>query len=142
MSTEPTGAQRQHIALVERAFQFHVGRDIEGLLQLYDPNVVVTAPDFTDAGRFHGHEGFMEWLSEWNEAWGLFDVEIQEIEAVGEGHVVASVLVTGSAAGGEPRKQLTYWVADIRGLLCVHLDVLVSERDAFDLAHGRESHSS
>lgn len=140
MADEPTATQREHIGLVQRAFQLYIGRDIEGLLALYHPEVVVTAPDFMNAGPFHGHDGYMEWLSRWNEAWETFDFDIKAIEAVGDHHVVASVLVSGRGAGsGVEVEQLAYWVADIRNLLGVYLEVLVSREDAFDLASRREA---
>ena len=60
MADEPTISARSRC---QRAFQLYVGGDIEGLLELYNPDVVVTAPDFMNAGPFHGHEGFMEWIS-------------------------------------------------------------------------------
>jgi ketosteroid isomerase-like protein len=140
VADEPTAAQRERISRVQRAFQLYIGRDIEGLLALYHPDVIVTAPDFMNAGPFHGHDGYMEWLSRWNEAWETFDFDIQAIDAVGDRHVVASVLVSGRGAGsGVEVEQMSYWVADIRNLLGVYLEVLVSRDAAFDLARRREA---
>lgn len=143
MAAEPTAAQREHMALAQRALQLYVGRDIEGLLALYHPEVVVTAPDFMNAGPFHGHDGYMEWISRWNEAWETFDFDLKAIEAVGEHHVVMSILVTGRGAGsGVEVEQMSYWVAEVRNMLGTYLEVILSEERAFELARRREAESS
>jgi ketosteroid isomerase-like protein len=140
MPEEPTAAQRENVALAQRALQLYVGRDIEGLLELYDPEVVVTATDFMNAGPFRGHEGYMEWISRWNEAWETFDFDIKAIEPVGEHHVVLSILISGRGAGsGVAVEQMSYWVAEVRNRLGTYLEVLLSEERALDLARRRES---
>jgi ketosteroid isomerase-like protein len=131
------------VALTRRAFQLYVGGDIEGLLALYSPDVEVTAPDFMNAGPFRGHEGYMEWLRRWNEAWDRFDFDVRAIEPVGERHVVASVIVSGRGAGsGVEVEQMSYWVGDIPGDRIAYLEVLVDEERAFDLARRREAEPS
>jgi len=140
MPEEPTAAQRENVALAQRALQLYVGRDIEGLLELYDPEVVVTATDFMNAGPFRGHEGYMEWISRWNEAWETFDFDMKAIEPVGEHHVVLSILISGRGAGsGVAVEQMSYWVAEVRNRLGTYLEVLLSEERALDLARRRES---
>jgi ketosteroid isomerase-like protein len=143
MAAEPTAAQREHMALAQRALQLYVGRDIEGLLALYHPEVVVTAPDFMNAGPFHGHDGYMEWISRWNEAWDTFDFDVKAIDPVGEHHVVMSILVTGRGAGsGVEVEQMSYWVAEVRDMLGTYLEVVLSEERAFELARLREAAAS
>jgi ketosteroid isomerase-like protein len=142
MADEPTPFQRENMSLAQRALQLYVGRDIEGLLALYHPDVVVTAPDFMNAGPFHGHEGYMEWISRWNEAWDDFDFDLRAIEPVGERHVVLSILVSGRGAGsGVEVEQMSYWVAEIRDKLGTYLEVLLTEDWAFELARRREADS-
>lgn len=139
MADEPSARQRENMGLAQRALQLYVGRDIEGLLALYHPDVVVTAPDFMNAGPFRGHDGYMEWISRWNEAWETFDFDLNAIDPVGENHVVLSILVTGRGAGsGVEVKQMSYWVAEVRNMLGTYLEVLLAEEDAFDLARRRE----
>lgn len=140
---DPTARQRENMDLAQRALQLYVGRDIEGLLALYHPEVVVAAPDFMDAGPLRGHGGFMEWISRWNEAWETFDFDVRAIDPVGENHVVLSILVSGrGAAGGAEVEQMSYWVAEIRNKLGTYLEVVLTEEDAFDLARRREAESS
>jgi ketosteroid isomerase-like protein len=140
MADEPTAGQRENMALTQRALQLYVGRDIEGLLELYDPDVIVTAPDFMNAGPFRGHDGVMEWISRWNEAWDTFDFDVKAIEPVGERHVVVSILVRGRGAGsGVEVEQMSYWVAEARNRLGTYLEAMVSEERAFELARRREA---
>jgi ketosteroid isomerase-like protein len=140
MARALTATQREHVALTQRAFQLYVGRDIEGVLQMYSPDVIVTAPEFMNAGPFYGHEGFMEWMSRWNEAWGSFDFDVQTIEPVGERHVVATVMVTGQGReSGAEVKRLACWVAEIRNGMGVYVEVVASEKRAFEIARQRES---
>jgi ketosteroid isomerase-like protein len=130
----------ERIELTRRAFQLYVGGDIEGLLELYSPDVEVTAPDFMNAGPFRGHEGYMEWLRRWNEAWDEFDFDVQRIEPIGDRHVVASVLVTGRGAGsGAEVRQMSYWVGELRAGRIAYLEVKTDEDRAYELARGRES---
>ncbi len=132
----------ERVAITRRAFQLYVGGDIEGLLEMYSPDVVVTAPDFMNAGPFRGHDGFMEWLRRWNEAWDTFDFDVRAVEPVGERHVVASVLITGRGRGsGVEVAQVAYWVAEIRGGLGAYLEVVADGERAFDLARRRETDS-
>jgi ketosteroid isomerase-like protein len=140
MADRPTGVQREHAAILQRAFQFWVGRDIEGLLDLYSPDVIVTARDFMKAGPFQGHAGFMELLSLWNETWGAFDFDVQEIEPVGQRHVVATVMVTGGGrAGNGDVKRLSCWVAEIRTGLVAYLEAVNSPERAREIARSREA---
>ena len=125
--------------MVQRTFQLLVGRDIEGVLRMYAPEVVVKAPDFTDAGLLHGHEGLMQWMSRWNEEWGAYDLDVQDVDAVGERHVVATVMVTGQEQqGGAQVKRLACWVTEIRSREGVYIEVVGSPERALRIAHERE----
>jgi ketosteroid isomerase-like protein len=132
----------ERVELTRRAFQLYVGGDIEGLLELYSPDVEVTAPDFMNAGPFHGHGGYMEWLRRWNEAWDTFDFDVHAIEPVGERQVVASVLVSGRGAGsGAEVRQMSYWVGEVREGLATYVEVKADREAAFELARRREEGS-
>lgn len=142
MPDELTATQRRNVALARRGFQLYVGGDIEGLLELYDPEVVVTAPQFMNAGPFHGHDGFMEWLRIWNEAWDTFDFDVRSVDPVGERHVVARVLVSGRGAGSGIRvEQMAYWLVEVRNGLATYVEVLVDPDEAFEQARRREEAS-
>jgi ketosteroid isomerase-like protein len=134
-----TADERRRVALVRRGFQLYVGGDIEGLLELYDPEVEVTAGDWMNAGPFRGHAGYMEWLRRWNEAWESFGFDIRSIEPVGERHVVAEVLITGRGAGsGLQVSNTSGWVAEVRNGLGTYLEATTSVERAREIALQRE----
>src|SRR5688500_18818362 len=91
----PTAEQQRAVELVRPGFELYMAGDIEGVLELYDPEAVVTAPDFMNPGPFHGHSGYLEWMERWNEAWESLEFEVGEIVPAGERHIVADVLVRG-----------------------------------------------
>jgi ketosteroid isomerase-like protein len=143
VSDELTAAEHERVELVRRGFQLYVGGDIEGLLELYDREVEVTAPEWMNAGPFHGHEGYMRWLRRWNEAWESFDFDVRSIEPVGERHVVAEVLISGRGAGSGVEVSTTSgWVAEVRNGRATYLEVTMSVDGARDVARRREGGSS
>ena len=95
-----------------------------------------------NAGPFHGHDGFMEWLRIWNEAWDTFDFDVRSVDPVGERHVVARVLVSGRGAGSGIRvEQMAYWLVEVRDGLATYVEVLVDPDEAFEQARRREEAS-
>jgi ketosteroid isomerase-like protein len=127
------------VALTKRGFQLYAGGDVEGLLEMYSPDVVVTAPDFMNAGPFRGHAGLMEWMRRWNEAWESLELDVREVEPIGERHVVATVLTSGHGRGsGVPVQRLAYWVIELRNRLATYVEVLASRDGALELARRRE----
>jgi ketosteroid isomerase-like protein len=136
---ELTPSEAERVRLVRRGFQLYVGGDIEGMLELYDDGVEVTAGEWMNAGPFHGHAGFMEWLRRWNEAWDTFDFDIRSIEPVGERHVVAEVFISGRGAGsGIEVGNTSGWVAEVRNGLGRYVEVTASVEKALEIARRRE----
>jgi hypothetical protein len=135
MEGEPTAAQRENAALVQRAFQLYVGRDVEGVLELYDPDVEVIAEDFLDEGPFHGHSGFMEWSSQWN---AKYDFDLQRVTPVGARHVAAELVVSEPRGPQAGRERPAGWVAEVRQRLIVHHELVALPEYAFDIARRRE----
>jgi len=132
---EPTAAQRENTALVQRAFQLHVGRDVEGVLALYDPDVEVIAGDFLDEGPFHGHSGFMEWSSKWN---AKFDFDLRTATPVGARHVAAELVVSEPRGPQAGRNRPAGWLVEIRRRLIVHHELVALPEYAFETARRRE----
>lgn len=135
MEGKPTAAQRENAALVQRAFQLYVGRDVEGVLELYDPDVEVVAGDFLDAGPFHGHAGFMEWSSMWNAA---FDFDLRTVTPVGERHVAAELRVREPRGPHGGRERPAGWAVEVRRHLIVHHELVALPEYALEIARRRE----
>src|SRR5688572_21667106 len=139
MEGERTAAQREHVQLFLRAFQFYLGRDIEGLLELIDPDVEVTAPQWMNAGPFHGHAGYMAWISQWNEAWQELDFDVVSVEPVGERHVVGEVLTRGRGVeSGVEVEQTAGWMVEMRNRRAAYVEVTVGVESALEVARRRE----
>jgi ketosteroid isomerase-like protein len=66
--------------------------DVEAVLALAATDVEVYAPpDSPNPGRYLGHEGYVKWSEQWLEAWETFTLDVLEVEAVDDRHVVAVV---------------------------------------------------
>jgi ketosteroid isomerase-like protein len=60
----------ERVELVRRGYEAYNAGDLDALLDLFDPDIEVWAsPDMLNSGSYRGHEGFLRWISQWNEAW-------------------------------------------------------------------------
>jgi hypothetical protein len=86
--------------LVQRGWDAYNRGDIEATLAIFDPEVVVhTTQPMANAGTYHGREGFVRWITQWNEAWDSFNAEVLSIERIGERHVLVHVRQNGTGRG-------------------------------------------
>ena len=121
---ELTPDERERVSLVRRGFQLFVGGDIEGMLELYHPEVEITGRDWMNAGPFHGHGGFMEWSRLWFEAWEDFDYDVQSIVPVGQRHVVAAVRIRGRGArSGIEVEDVAGWLIEVQDRQAIYVEV-------------------
>ena len=130
----------ERIELVRRGFAAYNAGDTEAVFQLLHPEVEIYSSDeLMNAGTFRGHEGYLTWVSRWNEAWEDFTNEPEEIEAVGDRHVVARVRATGLGRGSgiEVGQELAY-IYDVRDGVCVYLGLHPSFDEALAAARERE----
>jgi ketosteroid isomerase-like protein len=106
----PTEAER-NIELVRAGVDAFTRGDIDAVLAIMDPDVeVFTPPGLANAGTYHGHEGFLHWTAQWLEAWEGFSIELEEIEAVGDAHVIAQIhqRARGRGSGVEVEMRIVY----------------------------------
>ncbi len=105
-----------------------------------DVEVFVPA-ELGNAGTYHGLEGFQSWISSWDDAWSDFRMEVKQMEAVGDRHVVAEVSNTGVGVGSGVEVGNTLgWVFSVRE--DNRLDYLSLQRDleaAREHARAREA---
>ena len=88
------------IELVRSGLEAYNEGDIQAVLALLADDVVTYAPaDYLNSGTFYGHQGFLEWIGAWNEAWESFRQDVGKIEAVGEHWVIAEVHQTARGRG-------------------------------------------
>ncbi len=84
----------ERIELARRGVQMYDAGDVEGALALMHP-AIEGYSEGLNTDHFSGIDGFLAWAAEWDEAWGRFDREVREVEAVGEQHAVAIVEQSG-----------------------------------------------
>ena len=133
----------ERVALFRRAFELYAEGQVEEMLELYDPEVEVTAPEWMNAGPFQGHEGYLEWTRRFNEAWGTLEFEVRQVEAVGDRHVVGEVLTRGRGSGsGVEVEHAAGWVVEFRDGRGIYIEVTLSVDSAFELARRREPGSA
>jgi ketosteroid isomerase-like protein len=93
-------SSKTRVDLVRSGLEAYNSGDIEAVLALLAEDVVTYAPsDYLNSGTFHGHEGFLEWIGAWNEAWESFQQEVEAIDTVGELWVIAEVHQTARGRG-------------------------------------------
>jgi ketosteroid isomerase-like protein len=118
-----TSRQQRNVDLARQGMEAYNRGDLDEVLELFSPEVqIYTPPDFMNAGAFHGHEGFLNWISQWNEAWESFDIRVDRVEPVGHRFVLldAHQVGRGRESGISVELDVTYLYEIIDGL-CVYL---------------------
>jgi ketosteroid isomerase-like protein len=109
---------------VRTAFESFERRDIDGVRAIAADDVEVgAAPELPNSGPYHGHEGFVTWIAQWLEAWGEFRIEVVEMVAVDDEHVLVEVDQHGRGQGSglEVTQRGLAYLATIRDGLVVRL---------------------
>ena len=85
--------------LAARTIEAYNRGDLAGMLALVTDDVVFVVPDgMANAGTYHGPEGVTRMIEAWNEAWGEFRVEIQDLIEDGD-WVIMPVMQHGRGRG-------------------------------------------
>jgi ketosteroid isomerase-like protein len=86
----------RNVAIARSAIEAFNRGDVDAVLALAAPDVEVYAPpDSPNPGRYVGYDGYLQWSEQWLEAWETFTLDVLEIEAVDDRHVVAVVRQNG-----------------------------------------------
>jgi ketosteroid isomerase-like protein len=115
--SEPSERQRRNVERVRSRFDAYNRGDLEYLLTTLHPEVEVHSdPGLLNAGTFHGQQGFVDWVTQWNEAWMDFHIELLRVEPVGEEYVLVDAHQTGRGAGsGVPVEMDVFWAFEADG---------------------------
>ena len=122
--------------LIRAGFEAWEAGDVERVLSLYHPEIVVFAPpEIGNPGTFHGIDGFLEWSGAWFEAWESFHQDLLYVELVGERHALGRVRQTavGKGSGIQLNREATYVYEISEGLLTymsVYFDHVAAVADA------------
>ena len=86
----------RNVAIARSAIEAFNRGDVDAVLALAAPDVEVYAPpDSPNPGRYVGYEGYLRWSEQWLEAWETFTLDVLDIEAVDDRHVIAVVRQNG-----------------------------------------------
>ena len=134
-------SEDRRVELIRKGFEAWEAGDVEATLALYDPGIEVYAPpEIGNSGTFHGIEGFLEWTTDWLDAWDPFEQTLLSIEPVGERHAVSRVMQSGVGknSGIKVDRAATY-VHEMRDEKLVYMALFFDDERAVALAHEREA---
>jgi ketosteroid isomerase-like protein len=142
--TELTDRQRHNLELTRRAWDAYGAGDMDGVLALADPEVVIYMPsDLPNSGTFRGHEGYLTWIGNWLEAWEDFKIDVRDMEPVGERHVVTSAHQSAVGKGsGVPVEMDVAYMSEIRDGKLVALHLYLTREEAAEVAERREAEAA
>jgi ketosteroid isomerase-like protein len=115
--------------------------DAAGMLAVLSPEIEVFAsPELVNAGRYHGHEGFLQWIRNWTDAWQEIAVEVIEAIPVGDRQVVVALHQMGQGRSGIEVSMDLGFLFDIRDDgVCTYLAMLPDADAAVAMAREREA---
>jgi ketosteroid isomerase-like protein len=126
--------------LARAGFEAFSASDPRTILPLLSEDVEVFAsPELANAGHFHGHDGYLEWIGPWIDVWTDLGFEVTDVIPVGDRHVVADVHQTGHGRAGIEVSMNVAFLFDVRddGLVS-YLALLPNPDGALALARERE----
>jgi ketosteroid isomerase-like protein len=119
---------------------FNAG-DVSGMLAALSKDVdVYASPEMANAGEYHGHDGFVSWLTAWTEAWEEISAEVTDTIPVGDRHIVTAIHQQGRGrAGIELSMKLAFLFEIGDDGLCTFLAMVPTPEEAVGLAEEREA---
>ena len=92
--------RERNVELARTAFEAFDRRDMEAVWAIADDDVEVGgAPELPNSGSYHGQEGFVTWITQWLDAWDEFRIELVEVVAIDDEHVLVEVDQHGRGQG-------------------------------------------
>jgi ketosteroid isomerase-like protein len=130
---------RERIA--RAGFEAFGAGDNDAVVELLSEDVEVFAsPELANPGTFHGHDGYLDWIAPWIEAWQTIDMEISRLTPVGERHVIAEVHQVGHGRGGiEVSMDVAFLFEVSEDGLVGYLALIPGREQAQELALDREA---
>ena len=92
--------RERNVELARTAFEAFDRRDMDAVWAIADDDVEVGgAPELPNSGSYHGREGFDTWINQWLDAWDEFRIELVEVVAIDDEHVLVEVEQHGRGRG-------------------------------------------
>jgi ketosteroid isomerase-like protein len=136
--------QQRNLEAIQGGVEAFRRGDLDAVLELLDPEIEVYMPsELANSGTYRGHDGYRRWLAQWLEAWDDFDLELDDIEAVGRTHVVSRAHQTARGRGsGIPVEMWISYLWDVRDGHAVALHLYPTRDEAVEVAERREREAS
>lgn len=133
-------AQERNLELARRGLEDWIAGNHEAAIATFAGDLeVYVPPELGNAGTYRGIEQFRSWFTEWDEVWSEFDMQIDEIDAAGERHVIALIQTRGVGAGsGIEVGNVLAWVLGIRDGKMEYLSLQADREHAEALVRERE----
>jgi ketosteroid isomerase-like protein len=113
--------RERNVELARAAFDVFDRRDMDGVFAIAANDVEVgAAPELPNSGPYHGHDGIVTWIAQWLEAWGEFRIEVVDVVAIDDEHVLVEVDQHGRGQGSGlevTQRGLAYVVTARDGLI-------------------------
>ena len=127
---------QENVELVGRGFRAFQAGEFTEMLGFLDPNIKVIPPKEVPglAGVYHGHEGFLELLSQWFEPWDEYSIEPEDLIDAGD-RVITSERHVGRRKGtGLDVAQQVSAIWTIKGGAAVEMRIFLDKREALEAA--------
>jgi uncharacterized protein len=126
---------REAIEVVQALGDAYFRGDVEAMLELVDPDVVVNQfPDQPDAQPYLGHEGMLQAMSGWVETWDDYAIEAVEAKDFGDNILVALRQRGRGKASGVELEADVYFVYSVQGGKVVRWQMFPDEGEAIRAA--------
>jgi ketosteroid isomerase-like protein len=99
-----------------------------------DPSVEIFDHDLPDAGVYNGHEGFLQWLADWEAAWDNFSLIPKDFIDGGETVVVIAAMTATGRGSGITIEREDALVYRFRDGLIARVDYFNNRREALEAA--------
>ena len=125
-----------NIEFARRAVEAFNRGDGEAVLTMLSPDVEVFASrSLANEGRFHGREGYLEWVGQWLEAWETFRVEVEDDFTLSGDDVVVSAHQYGRGKGSGVEVQMPIaYLFTIRDGQALRIHLYPSKAEALEAA--------
>ena len=122
--------------LVQKILGAYLTGDEETLRAMIPPHgEIYGAPGIINAGTYHGYEGFMHWVRQWDDAWDEINYELGEVIEVGDSFVVVPAHVVGrGAVSGLQIDSVFGWMYEFRDGQAVRFHTYATTDDALQAA--------
>jgi hypothetical protein len=102
----------QRLSLLQAGVDAFNRGDAEPALEIFaDDLECVVAPGLMNTGTYLGHDGYLEMIHNWNEAWDSVSADIVSVEDLPNNHLLVEIDQNAVGAGsGVPVQMTIYWL--------------------------------